>query len=364
MKLKELCSFLDSSVPLAFQEEYDNSGLQVGLPDNEINSALLTLDVTEEVLNEAIQSNCDIIVSHHPVIFRGIKHLSGGSNTERIVMKAIKHDIAIYSAHTNLDVINNGVSRKMAEKINLKNVSVLVPLKKKLLKLVTYVPDNHLENVKRVIFEAGAGVIGDYDNCGFAAKGTGSFRGNVTTNPFVGEKGKVHFENETRFETVLYFHVKDKVIKALLEAHPYEEPVYDIYQLENENIETGIGCTGELPESMDEMEFLKFISVEFIASGLRYSSLTDRKIKKVALCGGSGGSLLNDAISARADAFVTADIKYHTFLETENKILLADIGHYESEKCSTEILYDLIIEKFPTFALRFSEINTNPVNYL
>ena len=364
MKLKELCSYLDSAVPLSFQEGYDNSGLQLGLPDKEISSALLTVDVTEEVLDEAAYAGCDIIVSHHPVIFACLKRLSGQSLAERILLKAIRLDIAIYSSHTNLDVINNGVSRKMAEKMDLMNVKVLSPLRNRLLKLVTYVPDNHLDKVKEAIFEAGAGLTGGYDNCGFSSQGTGSFRGSESTNPFVGEKGKVHFEKETRFETVLYSHLKDKVVNALLEAHPYEEPAYDIYLLENENIEAGMGCTGELSEAMEEGEFLKFISELFTAKSLRYSGLTGKKIKKVALCGGSGGFLLNDALYAGADAFVTAEIKYHSYFETGKKMLLADIGHYESEKFSAEILYDLIIKKFPKSALRFSEINTNPINYL
>ena len=354
---------MDSAIPLSFQEGYDNSGLQLGLPDKEINSALLTIDVTEAVLDEAAYAGCDIIISHHPVIFTGLKRLSGQSLAERILLKAIRLDIAIYSSHTNLDAINNGVSRKMAEKIGLTNVRVLVPLRNRLLKLVTFVPDNHLDKVKEAIFDAGAGVTGGYDNCGFSSQGTGSFRGSESTHPFVGEKGRVHFEKETRFETVLFSHLKDKVIEALIKAHPYEEPVYDIYMLENENIETGMGCKGELNKAIEVKEFLKLVSEAFTAKGLRYSSMTGKKIKMVALCGGSGGSLINDAIAAGADAFVTAEIKYHSYFESGEKILLADIGHYESEKFSAEILHDLIIKKFPKFALRFSEINTNPINY-
>jgi len=364
MRLEELVSYLDSAIPLSFQEDYDNSGLQLGSPAKEINAALLTLDVTEKVLEEAAFAGCDIIISHHPVIFSGLKKLTGKSATERILLKAAKMDMAIYSAHTNLDVLNNGVSRKMAEKLNLKNVQVLVPLRNRLLKLVTYVPENHLDKVRKAVFGAGAGVIGNYDFCGFSAQGTGSFRGNENTNPFVGKKGEEHFEKEVRFETVLYSHLKEKVIKALIDGHPYEEPAYDIYTLENENIDTGMGCTGEFAESMGESEFLKYISTVFDARGLRHSRLTGRILKKVALCGGSGGDLISDAIAAGADVFVTAEIKYHNFIEAGENILLADIGHFESEKFATEILYDLIIKKFPKFALRFSETNTNPINYL
>jgi dinuclear metal center YbgI/SA1388 family protein len=364
MKLKDLCSYLDSAIPLSFQEGYDNSGLQVGTPDNELTSALITLDVTEEVLDEAVAAGCNVIISHHPVIFNGIKRLSGRSLTERIVIRAIKQDIAVYSAHTNLDVLGNGVSRKMAEKLKLNNIKVLLPLKKRLLKLVTYIPESHLDLVRDALFSAGAGVIGDYDHCSFCTPGTGSFRGNENTSPFAGEKGKIHFEKEIRFETVLFSHLRERVISALNSAHPYEEVAYDLYSLDNENTETGMGCTGELSDPMPESEFLKFASSVFAANGIRYSKLTGKKITKVALCGGSGASLLNEAVASGADVFVTADFKYHGFLEGENKILIADIGHYESEKFSTEILYDLIIKKFPTFAVRFSEINTNPINYL
>jgi dinuclear metal center YbgI/SA1388 family protein len=364
MKLTDLTSFLDSAVPLSFQEGYDNSGLQVGSPDREITSALLTLDITDEVLDEAGYNGCDIIISHHPLIFNCIKKLSGGTMTERLILKAIKQDIAIYSAHTNLDAVSNGVSMKMAEKLELKNVKVLAPLKERLLKLVTYIPEGSFEQVRDALFKAGAGVIGNYDMCGFSTNGSGSFRAGENSDPFVGEKGKLHLEKEVRFETVLFSHLKSKVIKALLESHPYEEVAYDLYALENENINSGMGCYGEFAETMEEKEFLKNVSSLFGAKGVRYSKLSGRKIKKVALCGGSGSSLLNDAIAFKADAFITSDVRYHTFFEAEKRILLADIGHYESEKFSAGILYELIIKKFPTFAVRFSEINTNPINYL
>jgi dinuclear metal center YbgI/SA1388 family protein len=364
MKLKDLCSYLDSAVPLSFQESYDNSGLQVGLPENEISSALITLDVTEAVLDEALKTKCGIIISHHPLIFTGIKSLTGRTYTEKIISKAVKNDIAVYSSHTNLDIFSNGVSRKMAEKLGLKEIKVLSPVKNNLLKLVVYVPESHLEIVREAMFEAGAGVTGNYDQCGFAASGTGCFRGNEKTRPYRGDKGKIHFEKEIRFETVLFSHLKEKVIKALLLVHPYEEVAYDIFSLENGNTEIGLGCFGVLPEPMNENDFPLHVSSVFGAKGVRYSKHTGKRVKIVALCGGSGASLINAAIASGADAYVTADIKYHNFFDAENRILLVDAGHFESEKFSTEILYDLIIKKFPKFAVRFSETNTNPINYL
>lgn len=364
MKLKEFCLYLDTIVPVSFQESYDNSGLQTGDPESDIISALISLDITEEVIDEALQTGCNLVVSHHPLIFNPLKKLTGRNSVERILIRAVKNDIAIYSAHTNLDIFNGGVSRKMADKLNLKNIKVLRPLEKRLLKLVTFIPADHLEKVREALFKAGAGVIGNYDRCSFSLEGTGSFRGAAGTHPFAGKPENFHFEKETRFETILPVHLKEPVIAALLETHPYEEVAYDLYLLENEFYGAGLGCTGDLPAQLAEMDFLKQLNQVFTARGVRYSGLTGKKIKKVALCGGAGISLLTDAIRSGADAYVTSDIKYHDFFSPEKKILLVDIGHYESEKFSREILYDLIIKKIPTFAVRFSETNTNPINYL
>ena len=259
MKLSELCSYLDTAVPLSFQEGYDNSGLQVGLPEREITSAMITLDVTEKVIDEAIQKGCDIVISHHPLIFSSIKKIAGRSATDRILFKAIKNDIAVYASHTNLDMFSEGVSRKMAQKLGLQNIKVLKPLKGKLIKLVVYIPENHIEKVREAVFNAGAGFIGNYDRCGFMVSGTGSFRAGEKTNPYLGEKGKDHSEKEIRFETILFSHLKENVVNALLEAHPYEEVAYDIYSLENDNIDYGLGCSGDLGEPLSGNEFLSLV---------------------------------------------------------------------------------------------------------
>lgn len=364
MKLKEICSYLDSEVPLSFQESYDNSGLQVGLPGDEISSALLTIDVTEDVVDEAIKNKCDLIISHHPVIFGGLKKITDKSFTERIVYKCIHEGISVYSAHTNLDISHGGVSRILAEKIGLHKIKVLSPLERQLLKLVTYIPEAHFDKVSNAIFEAGAGVIGNYDKCGYSSTGTGSFRGNDNANPYVGEKGKLHFEKEVRFETVLFSHMKSRVIRALLDSHPYEEVAYDLYNLENSNIDAGLGCEGTYDEPLEEIDFLNLVAERLDARGIRHSALTGKQVRKVAVCGGSGASLIKDAIASGADVFLTADIKYHGFFDADKRILIIDAGHYETEKFATEIIKDLIIKKFPKFALRFSEANTNPINYL
>jgi dinuclear metal center YbgI/SA1388 family protein len=364
MKVKDISFFLDEVVPITFQEVYDNCGLQVGNPEKEIDSALIALEVTEDVLDEAINTGHGLIVTHHPLIFNGLKKITGRSFVERILMKALKHDISIYSSHTNLDILKEGVSRKMAQKLELQNIEVLSPLKDRLLKLVTYVPEDHLDKVREAVFEAGAGVIGNYDKCSFSGTGYGSFRGGENTRPFTGKKRQLHFEKEVRFETILLSHLKETVIKALIGAHPYEEVVYDIYTLENEYYEAGLGCVGELKKEKGEIDFLKNLATIFKAKGIRYTKPVGRKIKKVAVCGGAGISLLNNAFASGADAFVTSDIKYHDFFNADNRMLLVDIGHFESERFAIEILHDLIIKKFPKFAVRFSETNTNPINYL
>jgi dinuclear metal center YbgI/SA1388 family protein len=363
MKLREICCYLDQAIPLSFQEEYDNTGLQVGLPDTDIRAILITLDVTEAVIEEAISEGCNFILSHHPVIFKGIKSIAGKSFTERIILKAIKNDIAIYSSHTSLDLMPGGVSSRMAEKLALKNVRVLSPLKDRLMKLVTFIPSEHFRRVSEAVFNAGAGVIGNYDRCGFSVPGTGSFRAGEHTNPFKGKKNTLHNEPEIRFETIFWSHQKHRIIDALLSSHPYEEVAYDIYSLENDNINAGLGCVGDLDAPLKIKSFLKLVSDVFGAEGVRYSDFNGM-IKKVALCGGSGSALIEDAVACGADAFISGDIKYHLFHEADRRILLIDCGHYETEKFSGEILYELIIKKFPTFAVRFSKKNTNPINYL
>jgi dinuclear metal center YbgI/SA1388 family protein len=277
MKLKDICFYLDTVVPLSFQESYDNSGLQTGDAEKEITSALISLDATEEVIDEAIASGSNLVITHHPLIFNPLKKLTGENYVERALIKAIKNEIAVYSSHTNLDILKEGVSRKMSDKLKLKNVKILSPLRNTLLKLVTYIPEDHIEKVREALFDAGAGVIGNYDMCSFSHSGTGSFRGGENTVPFTGEKGKLHFEKEVRFETILPAHIKQAVINALLNSHPYEEAAYDIYSLGNEYSEAGLGCTGELSEAMDGKEFLEYVSGIFHADGVRYSKLSGKK---------------------------------------------------------------------------------------
>jgi dinuclear metal center YbgI/SA1388 family protein len=364
MKLHEIVSFFAETAPFSLQESYDNSGIQTGNPQMELTSALICLDVTEDIIDEAIQNNQNLIVSHHPVIFNGIKSLSGNSITERILIKAIKNDIAILSIHTNFDSIFNGVNNKICDKLGLINRQILVPAGGKLAKLVTFIPEEHAEIVRSNIFKAGAGMIGEYDNCSFNLSGEGTFRAGQNTDPFVGEKGKLHTEKEIRLETIFPLHLKKKVILALLKSHPYEEVAYDIYPLLNDYPKAGMGMVGQFEEPLEEYDFLNAVKMIFNSGCVRYTALKSKKISKVAVCGGSGSFLLKDAIAVGADAFISADFKYHQFFDADGKILVADIGHYESEQFTKELFYELLMKKFPKFAFRLSEVNTNPINYL
>ncbi len=363
MKLKELVNYLETIVPLSLQESYDNSGIQIGDLEGDVNSVLLSLDVTEEIIEEAESKGCRLIITHHPLIFKPIKSISGKTFIERIVLKAIQKDISIYSMHTNLDIVRGGVSYRMAEKLKLGNIEEMIPLGNKLLKLVVFVPITHVEAVRDAIFNAGAGHIGNYDRCSYNIRGEGTFRAGPGSDPFAGESGREHTEEEIRVETVLPEHLKNRVVKAMVNSHPYEEVAYDLYRIENTLPGTGLGCIGELKRSITDTELLERLGKLFEARVIRHTPLTGKKIKKLAVMGGSGGAYINKALSAGADAYVTADIKYHTFFEAGTDLLLIDIGHYESEKPALEILHELITKKFPKFAVLFSEINTNPVNY-
>ena len=364
MQIKDISRFIESIAPLAFQESYDNAGLIVGNMEDEVSGILITLDITEDIMDEAIRKNLNLIISHHPIIFSGLKKLTGKNYIERCVAKAIKNNIAIYAAHTNLDSVFGGVNSKIAEKLQLQNCRMLVPMQGFLKKLVTFVPVAEAEKVRSALFEAGAGHIGHYDSCSFNLAGTGSFKGNEETNPYVGEKNKLHFEEEIRIETIFPRHIQQNVIQALLKAHPYEEVAYDIYPVDNDFQLGGTGMIGELAEPIEEIKFLQFIKKTFHCQAIKHTSLLGKPIQKVAVCGGAGSNFLNKAMAQGADIFISADFKYHQFFDAEKKIIIADIGHYESEQFTKDVFYELLTKKFPKFAVHLSEISTNPVNYL
>ncbi len=364
MQIKQITQILEEFAPPALQESYDNAGLIIGNKNDEVSGILITLDVTEEVIDEAIELGYNMIVSHHPVLMGGIKRFNGNNYTERCVIKAIQNKIAIYSSHTNADSVLSGVNGKICEKLGLTNCKILDPKNEILLKLVTFVPVDHAEIVRNAVFKAGAGHIGKYDSCSFNVQGDGTFRGNEGANPFVGEVGEQHLEKEIRVETIFPSYLKGKVINALIQSHPYEEVAYDVYALKNQWAEAGSGMYGELETPEDEIIFLKRVKEIFGCGSVKFTNRLNKPIKKVAVCGGSGSFLLGKAKAVGADIFISGDFKYHQFFDAENEIIIADIGHFESEQFTKEVFFEILTKKIPNFAVRLSKVNTNPIKYL
>lgn len=364
MRIKEIVCALERFAPLPLQDGFDNAGLQIGLTEAEATGALLCLDVTESVIDEAIKLGYNIIISHHPLIFKGYKSITGKDYIERCIIKAIKNDIVIYSAHTNLDNAFNGVNYKIAEKIGLKNISILAPKFNSLLKLVTFTTEESAQAVRNALFSAGCGHIGNYDSCSFNSTGEGTFRALNGATPYCGKINELHFEKEVKIETIFPAFKKESVIKALLDAHPYEEPAYDLYSLQNSWQQCGAGIIGELSTPISELQFLTDIKHKFNTGCIKYNRCSDRNIQKIAICGGSGSFLLPQAIQNDADAFVTGEIKYHDYFGHDNEILMAEIGHYESEQYTQELLQEIIEKAFPDLKVAITSINTNPIKYL
>ena len=363
MKIKEITNYLESVAPLHYQESYDNAGLLVGDANREIDAALITLDCTEEVVEEAIENNCNLIIAHHPIIFSGLKKITGQNYVERTIIKAIKNDIAIYAIHTNLDNIKTGVSAKIAEILGVENCKILSPKKDLLRQLAVYCPVSDTEKVKEALFQAGAGDIGNYDECSFSAKGEGTFRANEGCDPHIGNIGERHTEKEEKIEVIFPKYKENTIISALKQAHPYEQVAYQIYILDNIYENVGSGIVGELAQKVDTNRFLEMLKTKMQTDCIRHTKLVKNQIKRVAICGGSGSFLLSNAICEKADIFITADFKYHEFFDGENDIIIADIGHFESEQFTKDLIYDLLSKKFSKFAVRLSKVNTNPINY-
>ncbi len=362
--VKDICAALEEFASLALQENYDNAGLLMGRRDVELSGVLLCIDITETVVQEAINKKCNMIVSHHPLIFRGLKSITGSNSTERCVIAAIKHDIAIYACHTNIDSVAGGVSFRMAQKLGLQNIRVLQPAENKLMKLVVFVPENQTETLQNALFEAGAGNIGNYDRCSYTMQGKGSFRANEMAKPFVGETNQEHIEPEVRIEMIAPTYLKSKLTRIIFENHPYEEPAFDFIPVQNHCVTTGSGAIGELQKPISENDFLQELKKIFQIPQIRHTAFTGHLLHRIAVCGGSGANLLQAAIAQKADVFVSADFKYHDFFEVENRLLIADTGHFETEQYTKEIFFEQLMKKFPNFAVRISEINTNPVNYI
>lgn len=363
MTISDVILHLEKQFPLAHQADFDNCGLLIGDKNNTLKGVVISLDCTEEVVDEAIELGANLIISHHPIIFKGLKKITGNTSIEKIIIKAIQSKIALYAIHTNLDHSNKGVNFEIAQRLGIVNPKILQPISGILSKLSVYVPESHADNVKNTLFNSGAGAIGNYSECSYSMEGIGTFKPEEGSSPFKGEQSIREIDKEVKIEVLVNNHLLSSVISAMLVTHPYEEVAYDIVALKNENQFVGSGMIGDLIEPMDELTFLANVKKVFNCGTIRYTELNGRPVKRVAFCGGAGSFLLRDSIVQKADVFITGDFKYHEFFDAENKIVIADIGHYESEQFTSELIYRNLTEKFVNFAIHKTTINTNPINY-
>ena len=364
MKIKEIISVLEEMAPLAYAEDFDNVGLLVGDQEIEATGILVCHDALENIIDEAISKNCNMVVCFHPILFSGLKKITGKNYVEKAVIKAIKNDIAIYAVHTALDNHQEGVNKIFSDALGLVNSKILIPKQHFIRKLVTYTIAKNAEEVRNALFDAGAGNIGNYENCSFNSKGIGTYMGNEHSNPQVGERFEFVQGDEIKIEVTFEKHLENKILKALFKSHAYEEVAYEVYALQNQHQNIGMGMIGELKNPMNEKEFLHFAKEKMQCGGIRHSSFTGKEIKKVAVLGGAGSFAIKNAIQAGADAYLTADLKYHQFYEAENKLLLADIGHFESERYTKNYIVEYLRKKILNFAVILAEENSNPVKYL
>ena len=363
-KIKEILLVLEEMAPLAYAEDFDNVGLLVGDANAEATGIVVCHDALENVIAEAIAKKCNLIVCFHPILFSGLKKITGKNYVERAVITAIKNDIAIYAVHTALDNHKDGVNKIFCDALGLTNTEILVRKQNFIQKLVTYTIPENAEQLRNALFDAGAGKIGNYEDCSFNSQGIGTYMGNENSNPEIGERFEFVEAKEIKIEVVFEKHLQSKILKALFSNHVYEEIAYEIYELQNEHQNIGLGMIGELEKPMSEKEFLNFVKEKMQCGSIRHSSFLGKPIQKVAVLGGSGSFAIKNAIQAKADVFLTADLKYHQFYEAENQLLLADIGHFESERFTKNYIVDFLKKKIPNFAIIFSEENTNPVKYL
>ena len=363
MILSDIIKVLEAVAHPSLQESYDNAGLITGNSNWECTGIITTLDATEEVVLEAIEKKCNLIVAHHPIIFGGLRKITGKNYVEKTIITAIKNDIAIYAIHTNLDNVLHGVNAAIADKLGLLNRKILQPKNDTLRKLFSFVPVDHAEKVRSAIFSAGAGHISNYSECSFSSAGKGTFKAGEGTKPFTGKIGERHTEEEMKLEMIFPAWLENNIISDMIAAHPYEEVVYDIVVLENQNQQVGSGLMGELPKPISEPELLGLLKEKFGLSVIKHTVLSGKPVKKIALCGGTGSFLIGAAIAAGAGFYISSDIKYHEFFDANGRLVIADIGHYESEQFTIGLLHEVLTKKFPNFAVLKTGVKTNPVLY-
>lgn len=363
MTIQKVIAEIEKHIAMPQAEDFDNVGLLCGLPERNVSGILVCHDALENVVDEAIQRNCNLIVCFHPIIFSGLKSLTGKNYVERAVLKAIENKVAIYAIHTAFDNDYYGVNAGICNLLGLKNLKILQPKKNNLKQLNVYVPKDYSEKVKEALFSAGAGNIGFYDECSFKVEGKGTFRPTEGSNPFSGEQNVRENADEDMISVIFESFKQNQLIAAMKSAHPYEEVAHQIYQIDNENQYSGLGMYGEFETEMDEREFMSFVKEKFNLNIIKHSDFNQKKIRRVGVLGGSGASGIKAALSKKCDAYLTGDLKYHDYFLAESKMLICDIGHYESEQLVSQQLFEILSQKFSTFAILKSSEKTNPVNY-
>jgi len=363
IKIKDIIGTLELMAPLSYAEHFDNVGLLVGNSEEDVYGVLVCHDALETVIDEAVSKKCNMIVCFHPILFTPIKKITGKNYVERALIKAIKNDIAIYAVHTALDNHQEGINNMLCRHLKIKDAKILIPKQNHLKKLVTYTLPTNVDAVRMALFRAGAGNIGHYSHCSFGSTGMGTYMGNENSNPVLGTPGALIYTEEVKIEVVFEHHLEHKILQALFKNHIYEEVAYEVYAMQNDYQNVGLGMVGMLEYPMDELHFLQGVKEVMKTGIIRHSRFLNKPIQKVAVLGGSGSFAIKNAIAAKADAFVTADLKYHQFYEAEDQLVLADIGHFESERYIKNDIVDFLIKKIPNFVVLLSEENTNPVKY-
>ncbi|MFN3757266.1 MAG: Nif3-like dinuclear metal center hexameric protein [Flavobacterium sp.] len=370
MTIQSLLPLLENMAPTSYAEDFDNVGLLTGNLEQDITGILVCHDALENVIQEAIDTKCNVVVCFHPILFSGLKKITGSNYVEKAIILAIKHDIAIYAVHTGLDNHPEGVNKIMCKALGIENSKVLISKENYIRKLVTFTIPENFETLRNALFEAGAGNIGNYEDCSFSSKGIGTYMGNESSNPEIGERFEFVENEEIKIEVTFEKHLESSILKALFNHHVYEEVAYEIYELKNKHQNIGLGHIGNLPKPMTEENFLKHVKDCLECGIIRHSAILGKPIERVAVLGGSGSFAIKAAIRAKADVFITSDLKYHQFYEAENQIILMDVGHFESERFTKNYIVDYLKEKMLNFAPAFetgriflSEQNTNPVKY-
>ena len=363
VSINNIIDLLDEWAPPAYAEDFDNVGLLVGDSSKQCTGVLVSHDCIEVVLDEALDTNCNLIVCFHPILFTGLKKITGRDYVEKVILKAIRNEIAIYALHTRLDNHPEGVNKLLSDRLGLLESKVLIPKPSGLKKLSTYVPKSDVDDVLQALHQAGAGAIGNYSECSFILEGKGQFRGNEKSQPHIGNPSEKTQVEEVQIQVVFESYLKEKIQNALITAHPYENIAYEIFILDNTLDKVGIGRIGKLAQPHTEEQFLSFVKEKLQTQLIRHSPFTRKPIETVAVLGGSGSFAISNALSQKADAFITADLKYHHFYQGGNTLLLLDVGHFESEQFIKNLIVDYLSKKLPNFAIILSHAKTNPVNY-